>query len=134
MQTFDATVRSGSLWTAVFLPPGLYLLLIQFWGNAADAGEYDLTRAFVLLGLSQAMPLAALAWMLCSVAGYSIGAGKIVVHRVVRDREYSLAGLTSPPRLEGGVVTVPTRSRRLRLRVRSPQACLDALRHATDPS
>lgn len=131
MQTFDATVRSGSLWTAVFLPPGLYFMLVQLWGNAADAGGHDLTRAFVLLGLSQLVPLAALAWMLCSVAGYSIGAGKIVVHRVVRDREYSLAGLNGPPELEGGVVTVPTRRKRLRLRVRAPEACLDALRHAT---
>lgn len=132
MQTFDATVRSGSLWTAVFLPPGLYLLLVQFWGNAADAGTDDLTRAFVLLGLSQAMPLTALAWMLCSVAGYSIGAGKIVVHRVVRDREYSLDELTAPPRLDGSVVMVPTRGKRLRLRVQAPQACLEALRHATE--
>jgi hypothetical protein len=131
MQTFHATVRGGSLWTAVFLPPGLYLLLIHFWGNAADAGSHDLTRAFVLLGLSQAMPLMALAWMLCSVAGYSIGAGKIVVHRVVRDLEYSLDGLTGPPRLKGSVVMVPTQDKRLRLRVGAPQACLDALRHAT---
>lgn len=131
MQTFDATVRSGSLWTAVFLPPGVYFLLVQFWGNAPNVGSHDVTRAFVLLGLSQLMPLAALAWMLCSVAGYSIGPGKIVVHRVVKDREYSLAGLIGAPRLEGDVVTVPTPGKRLRLRVGAPQACLDALQHAT---
>jgi hypothetical protein len=134
MQTFDATVRSGSLWTAVFLPSGVYLALVQFWGNAADAGSEGLARAFVLLGLSQAMPLVALAWMLCSVAGYSIGAGKIIVHRVVRDREYSLGGVTSPPQREGDVVTVQMGEQRLRLRVRAPEACLDALRHATEAS
>lgn len=129
MQTFDARLTPRGFWGAALVPPMLFFGLVQGWsttvGDAAPVGHI-----VAVIALAQAMPLTALGWMLCSVAGYSIGAGQLIVHRVVSDRAFALAQLDEPPRLENGVVTATIAGRRLRLRVSDPPACLAALTNA----
>lgn len=124
MRTFDASITARWFWGAVFVPPLVFFTLVQYWGGAAESVDAAFWR---MLLLAQALPLAALAWTLCSVAAYSIGHGKLVVHRVVGDREFSLQRLSGPPRIANGVVTVPIAGHALRLRVAQPESCLAAL-------
>ncbi|ACB73436.1 hypothetical protein [Opitutus terrae] len=107
----------------------MFFGLVQVW--SASLGEAPPVAQVVgVIVLAQAMPVAALAWMLSSVAGYSVGAGQLVVHRVIFDRAYSLNGLRGVPQLRRGVITLVIGPRELRLRVADPPACLAALHSA----
>lgn len=130
MQTFDARLTPRGFWSAALVPPVLFFGLVQAWSTAVGESA-PVGQVIAVIALAQAMPLAALTWMLCSVAGYSIGAGQLVVHRVISDRTFALAQLDEAPRLENGVVTAVIAGRRLRLRVANPAACLAALTDAT---
>lgn len=111
-------------------PPLAYAVALA-WLSGGPAGE-ALTgaRLLLLLGMAHGLPLAALAWMLTSVAAYSITPGAVVAHSVVRDREYRLAAGGGEPRCERGVVTVEAGGRRRALRVADPERCRAALARA----
>ncbi len=113
MRTFDASLPAGGFWAAVTVPPLAFLTLVQVWANGIAAGEISVQSTLLLVALSEAMPLGALAWTVLSAAAYSIGPGKLVVHRVMFDREFPFENLVEPPRLQNGVITlrVPRRLR-----------------------
>lgn len=131
MQTFDTDVRASSLRWAVLAPPLLFWGLVQLFAWQAGDGVMSAGRVAILIGLAQALPLAALGWMLTSVAAYSVGRGRVIEHRVVRDREFVLGPETELAAREDGSITVrwPT-GRSLRLRVRDSLGCFERLREA----
>lgn len=130
MRTFDASLPARTFWGAAIGPPVFFFALVQCSDSALTAGISDLLEVLLLLGLAQAMPVAALAWTLCGVAAYSVGPGRLVVHRVVADREYPLSALNRAPALAGGMVRVEIGHRTLSLRVAEPENLLAALRAA----
>lgn len=108
----------------------IFFGLVQWW--SATAGDAPpVAEVIAVVAVAQLMPVAALGWTLCSVAGYSVGLGRLVVHRVVCDREYPLSEVDTTPQLSGGVVSLGIGGRRLRLRVSDPQQCLAALQAAS---
>lgn len=134
MHTFEASIRSTSLWLAVALPPASFWTLVQIL--AAQAGErpMSLPGLLTIVGLAYALPLAALAWTLCSVAAYTVKPGRMIAHSVVRDREIALDTLNEEPRCANGVITLRLARRTLRLRVTEPERCLALLREQQAPS
>lgn len=124
MRTFDASLPRSGFWSAVVVPPVFYLLIVQGWANGIEEGQIGIRSTLMLVGLAQLLPLGALAWTVLSTAAYSIAPGKLVIHRVMFDREFALANLAGPPRLEDGVITLHL-PHRLRLRVAEPQTFLD---------
>lgn len=128
MRTFEASIRSSSFWLAVALPPVGFWAVVQV--IAAQAGDEPLRLAWLvtIVGLANALPLAALAWMLCSVAAYTVEPGRVIEHSVVRDRPVRLDALVDEPRCADGVITLRLPRRTLRLRVTEPERCLAVLR------
>lgn len=128
MQTFDTTLRGGTLWLAVLAPPLMFWILVQYFVFKAGEGMMPPARIMVLIGLANALPLAALGWMVCSVGAYSVSPGKLIEHRVVGDREFAFdSGLDVEP-LANGMIAVRIPGRTLRLRVVDPVRCLAVLR------
>ena len=128
MRTFEASLRSSSFWLAVALPPVGFWAVVQL--IAAQAGDEPMRLAWLvtIVGLANALPVAALAWMLCSVAAYTVEPGRLIAHSVVRDRPVRLEALVEEPRYANGVITLRLRRRTLRLRVKEPERCLAVLR------
>jgi hypothetical protein len=128
MHTFEASIHTSSFWLAVVLPPVGFWAVVQ--AVAAQAGDEPMRVVWlmVIVGLANALPLAALGWMLCSVAGYTVKPGRVIEHRVVRDREIPLDTLVEEPRCADGVITLRLRRRTMRLRVTEPERCLALLR------
>lgn len=127
MRTFDAAVRPGALWLVGVGPPLLLIALVQGWANGWRAGDLRLGEVMALVAFTQAAPVAALAWMLCSVAAYSLAPGRLVVHRAIMDREYALDAVSIRPRPEAGAVVLVVGARKLRLRPVEPEAFIGAL-------
>lgn len=130
MRTFDASLSPRVLGGAVIVPPLIFFGLVGVWANGMERGELGPRGILFLVALAQLIPLIALLWILFSPAAYSISAGKLVVHRVMFDREFSFENLTEPPRLTNSVITLQM-PRRIHLRVRDPQDCLQVLEHAS---
>jgi hypothetical protein len=124
MRTFDTTLRSHSFWLAVILPPFAYWIIVQIVAVNAGDGPMSLTGLMLLVGLANVLPFGALAWTVCSVAAYSVAPGRIIEHRVVRDRQFNLAALVERPRVSKGVVVLRAHEWTLRLRVTHPEVCL----------
>jgi hypothetical protein len=132
MRTFDACVSPRSLGLAIVLPPVLFFLTVQLVDSAMLRGVLGLEGLVLLIALAQILPLAALAWILVSTAAYSVGSGKVIVHRVISDRELPLPDAAEPPRLNKGIITYRVRpNRRISLRVERPHECLRLLRSAS---
>lgn len=134
MHRFDASLRPRVFWLAVGVPPVVFWSLVQILAYRAGEGAMSMREVFLLVGLAQALPLAALAWILYGVCAYTIVPGKIIVHRVVSDREYPLAPPAEPTRRADGGIEVRLPRRTLRLRVSEPEACLTRLRAAVQSS
>ena len=132
MRTFNASLSTGGLWLAVLIPPVVFFSLVQIVANGLDRGYLGLGGVFLLIAGAQLIPLLALVWILFSTAGYSVLPNKLVIHRVVSDREISLTNLREPPRLAHGVITLRL-PRPLRLRVDEPERCRDQLAAALTP-
>lgn len=132
MRTFNASLSSVSLWGAVLVPPILFFLLVQVLDNAMYRGELGIGGLMLLIALAQLLPLGALAWILFSSAAYTIAPGKLIIHRVVSDREFPWESTEKPPRLHKGVIilSVPPQGK-ISLRVDEPQACLNELQNGS---
>lgn len=130
MSTFDATLRSSVFWLAVLIPPTVYWVLVQLFALQAGAGMMSPVRIATLIALAQALPLTALLWMLCSVAAYTIAPGKLIEHRVVKDREFVFGPCVEVVELAHGGIAVRLPDRTLRLHVTDPVRCLALLREA----
>jgi hypothetical protein len=122
MRTFDARLSRASFWTVLVAPPAIFLLIVQGWANGIEHGELSVRSTLFIMALAQLIPLGALVWMLLSTAAYSVGGGKLVVHSVMADREFSLSALSEPPQLRGEVIMLRL-PRRILVRVEQPQAC-----------
>lgn len=131
MERFDARIGRRALAWLVVAPPLAYALTLTLLAGAAAGSALTSGRVLLLLALAHGLPLAALVWMLTSVAAYSVTPGKLVAHSVVRDREYRLATGARPPRCERGVVRLESEGRRLSIRVADPDGCRAALAAAT---
>lgn len=135
VHTFDARLSRASFCAAVIAPPMVFLLIVQGWANGLQRGELSIHSTLFIMVLAQLLPLGALLWMLFSTAAYSVGSGKLVLHSVVADREFSLAKLIGSPQLRDGVITLNV-PRQIRLRVADPQMCwavlLEALAAVSD--
>lgn len=134
MRTFNATLSPVALWLVAFVPPVIFFLLVQRVDNLIVRGELGTGGLVFLIALAQLLPLGALAYVLFSTAAYTIAPGKLTVHRVISDREFSLEKPAEPPRLRNGVITVVAPLRRLRIRVDEPETCFETLRDALDKS
>ncbi len=126
MRSFETKLSGRSWWLMLVVPPVGYWLAVQWVGASTGSGPVHVWAMVGLMGLATALPLGALAWMLCSVAAYSVRPGAIVEHRVVRDREFPLDASVEA-QLTGGVVEVRLRGRTLRLRVNRPEECRDLI-------
>ncbi len=133
MTTFDAELRGSSLTWAVLVPPLLYWTLVQVFAMQAGDGVMPLGRLALLIALAQALPLAALAWMLASTAAYSVRPGRLVRHSVLRDREYALGPDAELAAREDGSILVRWPEQSLCLRVKNAAECLERLRDAVGP-
>lgn len=131
MRTFNATLSPAVLWSLAFVPPVIFFLLVQCVDNLIVRGDLGMGGLVFLIALAQLLPLGALAYVLLSTAAYTIAPGKLIVHRVISDREFPLEEPTEPPRLQNGVITV-SGPHRLRIRVEQPETCLEALLEALD--
>lgn len=129
-RTFETSLRSAFFWFAVIGPPTGYWTVVQVvaW-HSSEAGASP-TGLMMLILLANLLPLAALAWTLCSVAAYTVAPGKVIEHRVVRDREFPFGANLEVAELEGGVIAVRCSARTLRMRVTEPTVCLAMLREA----
>ena len=131
MQTFETEIRGGSLTWAVVAPPLIFWSVVQVFAWQAGDAAMAWQRLAILVGLAQALPLAALGWMLASTAAYSVAPGRLVAHSVLRDREFPLGPEAELAEREDGSILVRwPAGRRLRLRVREAAACLARLREA----
>lgn len=128
MRTFETSMRTSSFWLAVCFPPIAFWSVVQI--VAARTGEAPMSVAglVTLVGLANALPLAALAWTLCSVAAYTVERGRLIEHRVVRDRVFSLEKVSAPPVCANGVITLRLPRKTLRIRVQETERCLALLR------
>lgn len=122
VHTFDARLSRAGFWAAMIVPPLAFLLVVQGWANSLQRGELSIRSTLWVMALAQGLPLGALLWTIFSTAAYSIGEGKLVVHSVLADREFSLAKLSGIPQLRDGVITLHV-PRRIRVRVADPHAC-----------
>lgn len=132
MRTFDASLSNGFLGVALIVPPAGFIFLVQLWANGLERGELGPGGILFLVAVAQLIPVGALLWMLLSKAAYTVTPEKLVVHRVMFDREFSLAHLAAPPKLDRGVITLRL-PKRLRLRVEEPETFLEILRAAPAP-
>lgn len=125
-QTFTARVDARWFWLGVVVPPVVFGWLVV----RADAAAWAPGATGMVIGLAYGLPLAALGWMVTSVAGYTVEPGRLVVHRVVADRAVELGG--ADPRVERrrDVVWLRLGGARLALRVEDPEACRRALEAA----
>lgn len=123
MRTFETTIRSRSFWLAVVLPPLGYWAVVQVAALRAGDGPMGVMGIVLIVALAQALPMAALGWICCSVAAYTISPGKLVEHRVLRDRQFALDSLAECPRVVDGVVVLRLAQRTLRLQVAEPELC-----------
>lgn len=130
MRTFDATLRPSVLWLAVIITPAAYWMLVQFFSLQAGNGMMPLSRFMMLVALANGLPLAALLWALCGVAAYTIVPGKLIEHRVVKDREFVLGPRVEIAPLANGGIAVRLPERTLHLHVADPARCLALLREA----
>ena len=105
-------------------------MVVQWCALQAGDGVMPLPRLAMLIALAQSLPLTALLWMLCSVASYTIAPGKLIEHRVVRDREFVFGPRAEVAELANGEIAVRLPDRTLRLRVADPARCLALLREA----
>lgn len=117
MHTFETSIRSSSFRLAVLLLPLGFWAVVQTVATQARDEPMRAVSLIAIVGLANALPLAALLWMLCSVAGYTVEPGRVIEHRVVRDREIPLDALVEEPRSANGVITLRLRRRTMRLRV-----------------
>lgn len=129
MKTFTATLPAVGFWSAVFVPPVLFFALVQIVASGLDGGRYGIGSFLFLMALAQVLPVTALISICFSTAAYSVTPEKLIVHRVVYDRDVSYAEITNPPQLKRGVITLRGR-KRLRLRVDQPESCLAVLEGA----
>ena len=129
MSTFTATTSAGRLIAAVVLPPLAFFLLVQYFSAGFDRGDRGTGSFLLLVAVAQLLPLAALTVICFSKAAYSIGAGRLIVHRIAFDREIELNDATGPVRLERNVITIPA-TRPLQLRVDDPARCVRELERA----
>lgn len=129
MRTFDARLSRAAFLTAVIAPPVAFLLVVQGWANGLLHGELSIHSTLFVMALAQVLPFGALAWTIFSTAAYSVGAGKLVIHSVMADREFLLAKMVGSPQLRDGVITLRI-PRRVCLRVADPQSCWAALQDA----
>ena len=134
MHTLETTFRSSLFWLAVVLPPTGYWMVVQMCALQAGDGVMPLGRLAMLIALGQVIPLGALLWVLCSVAAYTIAPGKLIEHRVVRDREFVFGPRTTITELADGEIALMLPGRTLRLRVAEPARCLALLREAVAAS
>jgi hypothetical protein len=133
MQTFEHRLSEKHLWLAIAIPPmvyGIVLLLVQFF---AGEGPLSPQALFFLVGFAHAIPLGALAWVLCSTAACSVKPGWLVLHSVVRDRAFSLEDLTRRPQQEGDAVEIDLQGSTLVLRPLQPAVLKAALEEAIPP-
>lgn len=130
MHTFEATFRSSVFWLAVVIPPTVYWGVVQMFAFQAGDGLMPVAHFMTLIALANGLPLAALLWMLFSVAAYTIAPGKVIEHRVVQDREFTVGPGAEVVRLSNGEIAVRLPERTLRLRVADPDRCLASLRAA----
>jgi hypothetical protein len=130
MQRFDAIVRPGHLAAVGLGPPLLLLLLVPGWANGWRGGEITPLEIAALTAFAQLAPIAALAWVLCSVAAYSVGPGRLVVHRVLWDRVHPLPGHSAALAAHRGIIRLECGGRICRVRPVNAPACLAALREA----
>jgi hypothetical protein len=128
MGTFETSIRSSSFWCAVVIPPTLFWMLVQWVAHRAGDGTGSFSEIVTLIALANVLPLAALGWMLCSVAAYTITSGKLIEHRVVGDREFAFGGRVEVAELSKGVIAVRLDERTVRLRVKETSRCLALLR------
>lgn len=128
MRTFEVPVRAVSFWLAVVIPPVGFWTLVQVFAVAAGEGTMSPPQVACLIALANGLPLAALVWMVCSVVAYTVAPGRLVVHRVVGDREYALGPHAEVALLRNGRILVRLPGKSLRLRVNEPQVCFDLLR------
>lgn len=129
-RTFEASLRSSSFWTAVVVPPTVYWILVQLFAAYASEAASPLPGFLMIVLLANGLPLAALGWMLCSVAAYTIEPGRLIVHRVVSDREFVFGVKTDIVQARNGEIAVRCERGTLRLRVTEPALCLEHLRSA----
>jgi hypothetical protein len=127
MTTFDARLEPRVFWLAVLIPPTVYWIVVEGGVNWQLGGEISFNGLLALTALAYGLPLAALLWVLCSVAAYTIAPGRLIVHRVVGDREFHLDGLLEPAREERRTVLLRWPGRTLRLRPTDSRACLAAI-------
>lgn len=133
MQTFENRISEKHLWLAVAAPPMLYGMVLLFVQFFAGEGPLSPQTLFLLVGLAHAIPLAALAWVLCSTAACSVEPGCLVLHSVVRDRVFSLDDLTRRPEQEGNEVALDLQGSTLVLRPVQPGVLKAALEEAIPP-
>ncbi len=129
-RTYDASLRRSSFWLAVIIPPTGYWTLVQWFAWQSGDGPGTFWAFLFLVMLANVLPIAALAWTLCSVAAYTVAPGKLIEHRVVHDREFALGPELELAELPGGEIAVRCERRMLRLRVTEPALCLASLREA----
>lgn len=130
MRTFDARLEPRVFWALVAVPPLVFWLIVEGGVNVGLRGQISFGGLLGLVALAYGLPLAALAWTLCSVAAYTITPGRLVVHRVVGDREFRLAELLEPAREERGALVLRWTGRSLRIRTDDLSACRAALQQA----
>jgi hypothetical protein len=134
MQRFDAIVRPGHLALVGAGPPLLLLLLVQGWANGWRGGQLSPLEIAALTAFAELAPVAALAWVLCSVAAYTVEPGRLVIHRVLWDRVHPLPPHGAAPAARHGVIRLECGGRICRVRPVDAPACLAALREACGPA
>jgi hypothetical protein len=131
VHTFDARLKPGTFWAAVLVPPLVFWIVLEGVVNTVLGGQIGMAGVLGLMALAYGLPLGALAWILCSVAAYSIEPGRLVVHRVVRDRVFPLTGLVEPASIQAGAVLLRWRDLTLQIRPQDVAGCAAAIEHAT---
>jgi hypothetical protein len=122
VRLFEAKLSNQAWGLLLVVPPVGYWALVQFVAATTTGVPASVWPLVGLMSLATLLPFGALAWMLCSVAAYTVRPGAIVEHRVVRDREFPLKD-SAEARLVGGVVLVPLHGKTLRLRVADAEEC-----------
>ena len=126
-QTFENTLDSKCFWTAVFLPPFLYALVVVGLAEATKEGGLPAGVLLALPAIAYTPPLLALLWVLTSACAYTIRPGYLTVHRVLFDRTYPLDRLFQPPEVNGRSVSLKLGRTRLRLKTADAWSCARAI-------
>jgi hypothetical protein len=126
--TFDTALHKRGFLFAVIGPPIGYWGLVQLFAYHAGSEVISVWSFGVLILLATALPLVALGWMVCSVAAYTIAPGKLIEHRVLRDREYAFGSHPDIHQRPNGDIVVKLPERTLRIRVTKSAQCLALLR------